>query len=155
MQAMVPANAGGVQEDAIGRIVGEVRGVTAVEDWFTPDTSYYGQTDTINPVWVDNAPLSGTLVMDDVTFRQYIYAKVQRNFVQNGSITDIQDFIYNIFGINSSVIVSGMEVTIKLPAGTSPAIITFLNLSVTNNAADTIYILPLPPGVQLAQVTTF
>lgn len=153
MQAFVVFNAVGVQEDAIGRIVGANRGVTEVGAWFTPDSAYYAVPDSGPPVWVNNAPLGGNLTMDDTSYRNAIFAKVFRNFVQSASVTDIQDFIFDLYGINSSVVITGPnQVKIVVPAGTSPQIISFLGASFSNNQCDTIYNVPLPPGVQIAEV---
>jgi len=152
MQAFMPQNAVGVQEDAIGRIVGAYRGVVTVAPWFTPDDPYYGNPDQ-TPVWVTNASSSGSLVADDTSYRNMIFAKVFRNFVQVGSIQDIQDFIFDLFGVNSSIILSGpMQIKIILQPGASPNIIAFLEQAVSNNQVDYLTTLPFPPGMQLSEV---
>ena len=153
MQAFMPQNAAGDQLDAIGRIVGAVRGVMTTEDWFTPDSQYYARPDDTNPVWEYGAPLTGNYIAKDAQFRNTVFAKVFRNSVVSSSIADIQAFVWDLFGINCSVILSGpMQVTLMLPAGTSPDLVTFLSNSLTNDQVDMAYVLPLPPGVQLANV---
>ena len=107
MQAFVPFNAMGVQLDAIGRIVGQDRGIAEIEPWFTPDTDYYGHPDLTTPVWVTNAPLTGSLIIDDTTYRNYISAKIYRNFIRSGSITEIIDFVKYLFEIDASVLITG------------------------------------------------
>ena len=157
MQSFVPYNATGVQQDALGRIVGSSRGIAEIGAWFTPDNPNYGFTDSKGPpVWVTNAKLTGTYTRNVTDYRNALVAKVFRNFVQVGSITDIQGFIRDMFGIESSVqITGGNQIKIIVPNQTSPQIISFLEASFSNDQVDNIYNVPLPPGVQIAEVVTF
>lgn len=87
-----PADATAVQLDGIGRIVGQNRTISDFVElnFFTPDVDGFGPDSEIT-VWVDGAPLLADSTVNDEVYRQFIEAKIHRNFAQYGSVNELKE----------------------------------------------------------------
>jgi hypothetical protein len=102
MELRSPAQANGVNEDIIGRIVGQERTIFdySLINWFAPD----GSTAVVDsaPVWTLGGPLTDSIAADDLWYRKLIFGKVYRNYTRYGSIPEIQEMIRRVLGIEVS-----------------------------------------------------
>lgn len=147
MQQRTPSDATGENLEVIGRIVGLIK--TAFDygnlQWFTPDT--YGHPPDFSLAWVKNAPIGTIMVPDDGMYRQMIEFKVLRNFIQYGSIPEIQTAIYTAFGIHASfqaVPGAPMDWYLIVPKATPKHIKNFLSNESSNDFVDNTYMPPYP-----------
>jgi hypothetical protein len=148
-----PAEAIGDQLEAIGRIVGQLRVLVGFDTiaWFAPDKVYQGPDSS--PAWVKNAPISGDYEANDGFYRQLIEAKVSRNFIQFGSVPEIQDFIKQALGIDIGFVrIDVMTIQVIVPDNTSLNIMTLLERYDDTDNAEHVYFLPLAAGVQIAEI---
>lgn len=83
-------NAEGKTLDIIGRIVGQSRISLDFDTtfWFAPDTD--GSSPDNGHWWVKNAPQAETEVMDDETYRKWIWMKIQKNHNKYSSKPEIE-----------------------------------------------------------------
>ena len=148
-----PANAAGEQLDGIGRIVGQLRTVINFDTiaWFIPDRLYQGSDQA--PAWVKNAPLANNVEADDAWFRQLIEAKVSRNFIRWASVPEIQQFCQYAFGIDVSIRrIDHMTIQIIIPDDTGLNTMNAMNQFVSNDLAESTYLLPFAAGVYVSSV---
>lgn len=149
-----PALAAGESLEALGRIVGQARGLVDFDAyaWFTPDEAYRGADQ--GPAWVEGAPLAGTLVMDDAQYRETLQGRVLRNHAQYGSVPEIQAAILQSFGVRSSITRTTdlMTVLVTLEASAGNNVVSFLERVGDTETADQVYFLPVPATTRIAQV---
>jgi len=153
MRYRTAAEAQGVNLEAIGRIVGQGRVLFDYNSiaWFAPDSGLQKIDQT--PAWVSNAPLSGDVEVNDTIYRQLIEGKVYRNFCSSGSVPEIQDVVKKTFGIDVSFIrTDAMTVKMVVPDGTPLGVINFLSRVGDSDQADSVYFLPFPATLRIAQV---
>lgn len=155
MEYRTCSKAVGENLDVLGRIVGQFRELINYSNitWFTPDAEYAVLNQA--PIWVTNAPLANSYVADDFWFRQLIEGKIARNFVQYGSVPEIQDMVKRALGIDISIVnVPGNPLTVLIivPDNTSLNNLLLLQRVGNNATVDSVFFLPLPAGVQIAQV---
>jgi len=148
-----PADATGVNLEAIGRIVGQDRTIFDYSElaWFAADT--IGQGADQAPVWVTNAPLTESIEADDTWYRQLIEGRVHRNFTQYGSIPEIQEVARITFGIELSIYRTGpMVVQLAVPSSIPTWILNYLTKTFQNNYVENQYYLPYPATMSIDSV---
>jgi len=141
-----PTKASGVNLEAIGRIVGQVRTVFdyGTLSWLTPDTA--GYTPDTAMAWVTGSPVGTLELAGDGIYRNLIEAKVLRNFTQYGSIPEIQAAIETAYGIRVSFQFAAdpMDINLVTAEAIPSHILTFLTESASNSSCDDIYYPPYP-----------
>lgn len=148
-----PADAGGMELDALGRIVGQPRELVdfAAIAWFETDTARRG-ADSV-PVWVQNAPLGEMLLADDSQFRQLIEAATDRNHADYGSVPEIQAVVQRAFGVLCSIeIVGPSTIRIIVEDRTSDNVVALLERHGDTTEVDDKYFLPIPATVFVSEV---
>lgn len=148
-----PLDAIGEQLNALGRIVGQDRIVFdySLIEYFAPDT--LGQSIDAAPVWVETAPISENLIVDDTWYRQLIEAKIFRNFAKFGSINENKEVANLALGIHINFVLTGpMQVSIILPYNTPTYAINFLTSFITTSSADRISFMPYPQTLEITSV---
>lgn len=140
--------------DVIGRIVGlwpRPRVDAAGIIYFGPDSD---QTppDWV-PVYVTNAPTSGTVPMGDADYRTQIRARIIKNHVKYGSAPEIMYFAMFAFGMPVSVRNVGLaDLEVVLPASAPPALVESIIAEVSDETADHKYTLPIPVTGRIIRV---
>ena len=148
----VPAGVG-EQLNGLGRIVGQDRGVATYDDsiWFVPDVNSLDQTRT----WVTNGLYLGLFVADDATFRQFIEARIYRNFSRYGSIPEIQRAFLSAYGYKISFVrVGPMVVDVVLPNEINSIARAAVFNFVSDDRADDRNALPIPATVSIGRILT-
>jgi hypothetical protein len=148
--------ASGENLDVIGRIVGQLRGLINLteQNWFTPDTA--GSSVDQARVWVENAALEGVVSAPDVFSKVFIQGKIYRNNVRYGSIPEVQQFVWALFNIPISVIVTGpLTIDLVVPDSVSNDTLASLNSLVRLRTCESVYLLPVPAGVKIDNVIKF
>jgi hypothetical protein len=146
-------SAGTAQLDAIGRIVGQPRAVSGYSPlpYFAPDIPEVGDPD-IGLVWVETAPLSEVLDVDNPTLLSFIEARTQSN-KSIGSVPEIQAAAKTVLGLDISIIIVNlMTVKIVVPDTTTAAQILFLQTYFDTKTADRVTFLPLPATVKISRI---
>ena len=148
-----PGSATGVQQDALGRIVGQSRhlGTRYNDQWFTPDLSLLGAD--FGKAWVPGVEFQSNPAADDVAYPFLIEGKVARNFTKYGSVPEIQEAIKISFDIDISFVTVGPMEVVGLVQDDTPFDILELLRAVTNTTrADSIYFMPTPQTVRIVDV---
>jgi hypothetical protein len=148
--------ASGENLNVLGRIVGQLRGLINLTDqvWFAPDTP--GASVDQARVWVLNAPQEGSIAAPDVFSKLFIQAKIFRNNVKYGSIPEVQQFVYALFGIPVSVILTGpLTIDLVVPDSISSDVFASLSSLVRLQTCESVYLLPVPAGVKIDNVIKF
>jgi hypothetical protein len=148
--------ASGENLNVLGRIVVQLRGLINLTDqvWFAPDTP--GASVDQARVWVLNAPQEGSIAAPDVFSKLFIQAKIFRNNVKYGSIPEVQQFVYALFGIPVSVILTGpLTIDLVVPDSISSDVFASLSSLVRLQTCESVYLLPVPAGVKIDNVIKF
>ncbi len=150
LRLRTPHDARGEQLNAIGRIVGQDRVLVDYSEiaWFAPDLDNRGADQS--PVWCVGAPLLDTAIANDELYRTLIQAKVYRNFVRYGSISEIQEAAREAFGVPVSFQRTGpVDVALLVPRSVPLHVLGFLTEKTTTVRADDEYISPYPATVRI------
>lgn len=147
-------SAGTAQLDAIGRIVGQFRNVPGYDliNYFTPDIPEVGDPDSAI-AWVETAPLSDLLEVDNTTFSTFLEQRIAYNQTKYGSIPEIQAAAKTALDLDISIVIVGPS-TIKLvveDAATAEQIL-FLQFFADTKTADQVTFLPIPAGTKISQI---
>jgi hypothetical protein len=151
-----PAEATGENLNAIGRIVGQGREIFDYADlpWFTSDLQGYSVDEA--PSWVAGAYLDGVYYADDTWFRRLIFARVARNFVRYGSVTEILDVIKKSTGYDVSFQKVGpMEVNLVVGPEVPQWAITFILRMGDNSFVDNTAFIPYPATLRIVAVILY
>ena len=154
-QLRMPADATGVNLDAIGRIVGQDRVLIDYSEinWFEADTINCGVDQS--PVWCNGAPLYNLGSANDTLYRILIQAKVYRNFIQYGSIPEIQEAVSEAFGVPVSFqqYAGGpMDLVLIVPDTIPLYVLGFLTRQLDTIRADAEYMPPYPATARVCGV---
>jgi hypothetical protein len=151
-----PADATGENLNVIGRIVGQGREIFDYADlpWFTSDLQGYSVDEA--PSWVAGAYLDGVYYADDTWFRRLIFARVARNFVRYGAVTEILDVIKKSTGYDVSFQKVGpMEVNLVVGPEVPQWAITFILRMGDNSFVDNTAFIPYPATLRIAAVILY
>ena len=147
-----PLDAVEQQLEGLGRIVGQDRIVIDYEDvtWFSPDVVGLGAD--VAPVWVTGVVTAGSLLADDIMYRQLIEAKVFRNFTKYGSVPENQTVALVAFGVDVSWKLTGpMSVNIFISENTNSAVTNILT-DTLHGGDDALSIMPYPPTLSIDNI---
>jgi len=151
-----PAKAGGVNLDALGRIVGQDRILMdySLIAWFAPDVD--GQGPDQAPIWVTGAPLTESLLVDDIWYRLFIEAKIFRNHTKYGSIPEIQQAAKMAFNIDISFIRTGpMQVFLVIPRYFPLYVFNLLKIGMDPSSEINNLLLPYPMTLSFSGILFF
>lgn len=102
------AKAQGKNLDTIGNIVGYKRALLNFDTsfWFAPDDA--GTAPDNGHWWVRNSPQAETELMDDETYRKWIWMKILKNHNKYSAKTEIENAIYEGIGETVAIQRTGM-----------------------------------------------
>ena len=153
LRLRAPADAVGGELDTLGRIVGQPRSLVdfSLFSWFTPDEALRGPDQAA--VWVTNAPLGESYNMGDTDYLNLVAGKIQRNHTQHGSVPEIQEAAFRMFGLRVSLeLVAPMTVKLWVPANTPENVFRYFERLADLPEADAVYFLPFPATTQVSTV---
>lgn len=131
--------------DALGRIVGQDRGLWQYDDfsWFFFDRQ--GQGFDQVPMWCLYAPTSIRQESDDNIYKQNIIGKIHKNHTLTGSLPEVQARVSEVMDAGISFEKVGPNrVKIIAPSTLSTTQLQLLLLSYTDRRVDDGYYLPYP-----------
>lgn len=108
MEYRTVSKAEGKNLDAIGRIVGRSREEYnyGAEFWFTPDEEGLGVDN--GHWWIQGTPQAVTEMMDDETYRKWVWMQILQNHNLFSSKPEIETSIYDALGEVVGIEISGM-----------------------------------------------
>jgi len=142
----------GVSLDVLGDIVGATKTLYNYQilPWLAPDR--LGREVDATGVWVTNAPTTGNKEAPDNVWRQIILSKIFKNHMVCASAPEIRAFVKMIGDLKISLIVTGTQsVQLVVPSSASLPLIRFLMSVIKDVTVNSVYQLPLPPEVELAE----
>lgn len=153
IEGRAPLTAVGEQLDGIARIVGQDRIVFdySLINYFAPDDSESVIDRT--PVWVEGAPTTENLVVDDAWFRQLIESRIARNFSFFGSVAECKEVIRLAFGVNVGFMRVGiMQVSVIVPYDVPAYVKNFLSYFATLSNSDDESFMPYPQTLEINSI---
>lgn len=150
------AEAGGVNLDVLGDIVGQPRTLANAGEqaWLTPDLS--AKSPDRGFAWIDGVPVYGLRTADDQEYRQIILAKIFKNHICGASTPEVRYFAKVLMGFNISFVKTGLlKVALAVPDSIVGQDLSLLLSIIRNEQIDYSYFLPIPPAVELDETVYY
>lgn len=152
MEYRTIAKAAGKNLDTIGRIVGQGRESYDYEAayWFTPDEEGLGVDN--GHWWLQGTPKAISSLMDDETYRKWIWMRVLENHNKFSSKPEVEKAIYEALGETVGIEISNM-MTAKIYASNTISLTNYalLDYHIDTYLTDNDYMFAYPATTSVSQ----